>query len=60
MCNNLVRDPAGIAPDPRRIKSHRAVIALGFGWLHRPGWLRGRWSSAQVQVTLHCRYPRQQ
>ena len=36
MSNNFVRDPASIAPDPRRIKSHGAVITLGFGWLHGP------------------------
>src|SRR5208283_449719 len=32
MSNNLVRDPAGVASDTRRIKNHRAMITLGFGW----------------------------
>jgi hypothetical protein len=31
MRNNVVRDPAGVASDTRRIKNNRAVIALGFG-----------------------------
>jgi hypothetical protein len=31
MTNNLVRDPAGVASDTRRIKDHRAMITLGFG-----------------------------
>src|SRR5271165_5629266 len=31
MCNNFVRDPAGVASDTRRIKNHRAMITLGFG-----------------------------
>ena len=43
MRNDLVRDPAGVAADPRRIKSHRAVIAAGFRRLNRSaGWMRGR------------------
>ena len=58
MGNNFVRDPAGIAPDPRRIKSDRAVIALGFGRLHRSGWLSSRLRRPRCQVTLRCRYPR--
>src|SRR5437016_5493128 len=33
MCDNFIRDPSGIAPDPRGIENDRAVIAMRLQWL---------------------------
>ena len=40
MCNDFVRNPAGIAPDPRRIENNRAVIPMGLRRWNRPGGRR--------------------
>ena len=42
MSNNLICDPASIASNARRIEDHAAVVALGFGRLHLPGWPSNR------------------
>src|ERR1017187_4585928 len=36
MCNDLVRNPAGVAPGPCGIKTHRTVVALWFWLWNRP------------------------
>ena len=65
MCNDLVRNAAGVAPGSCGIKTHRTVVALWFWLWNRPGyrsaarlrfsdWWHWPWRTRASTARRHC------